>query len=111
MPLHEQQVEDWMEDALHEIEMCFSQLEQVGQGPIAGEMAMRLNRLLMPWRTWTLEWQCFNAAAERAQELYARTTPAASRNWERGVSPVLTSGWQETVGQCWSAPGRGAGSS
>ena len=76
-----------MEDALHEIEMCFSQLEQVGQGPIAGEMAMRLNRLLMPSHTWTLEWQCFNAAAERAQELYARTTPAASRNWERGVSP------------------------
>ena len=61
IPLHEQPMEDWTalrEDTLREIAMCFSQLEQVGQGVIAGEMAIRLNRLLRP-----LGWQCFNAAA------------------------------------------------
>ena len=79
------------EDALHEISVCLSQLDDVGQEALAGAIARELSEVLTVPRGHTYVDQCYRSLVERALVTCAWYTS----QYDDGTA--LSDEWQETV--------------
>ena len=79
------------EDALHEISVCLSQLDDVGQEALAGAIARELSEVLTVPRGHTYVDQCYRSLVERALVTSAWYTG----QYDDGTA--LSDEWQETV--------------